>query len=211
MQNRLSRELRERIGGLLGVTAVRRRRIHICRTLNHVNMTLEPRHAVYAGSFDPISLGHLDIIQRGARLFDRLTVAVGINPEKKPLFTPQERVEMIHACLKPLANVEVACFEGLAVNFVTRCGAAVMLRGLRTLTDIEAEFTMTLANRVMASEIETVFLMASERYSHISSSLIKQVALLGADSSHEPLMAFVPPEVLGPLLAKFRNSAGGGR
>jgi pantetheine-phosphate adenylyltransferase len=99
--------------------------------------------------------------------------------------------------------VQVACFEGLAVSFVRRCKAAVMLRGLRTLTDIEAEFSMTLANRALAHDIETVFLMASEKYSHISSSLIKQVALLGTDSSNEPLEAFVPSEVIGPLRTKF--------
>jgi pantetheine-phosphate adenylyltransferase len=105
--------------------------------------------------------------------------------------------------LRPFENVEVACFEGLAVNFVKRRGAAVMLRGLRTLSDIEAEFTMTLANRALASEIETVFLMASEKYSHISSSLIKQVALLGSDSANEPLESFVPHEVIVPLRRKF--------
>lgn len=164
---------------------------------------LNPRHAVYTGSFDPVSLGHLDIIARGARMFERLTVGVGINPEKKPLFTPQERLELLQQVTRQLPHVTVACFEGLAVNFVRRCGAAVMLRGLRTLSDIEAEFTMTLANRALASDIETVFLMASEKYSHISSSLIKQVALLGTDSANEPLEAFVPHEVIAPLRAKF--------
>lgn len=165
--------------------------------------TLSPRHAVYTGSFDPVSLGHLDIITRGARMFDKLTVGVGINPEKHPLFTPQERLELLQRVTKPFPNVEVACFEGLAVSFVRRCGAAIMLRGLRTLTDIEAEFSMTLANRALAHDIETVFLMASEKYSHISSSLIKQVALLGIDSANEPLEAFVPHEAIGFLREKF--------
>src|SRR6185369_70835 len=96
--------------------------------------------------------------------------------------TPQERLELLQRVTHPYPNVVVACFEGLAVSFVRRCGAAIMLRGLRTLTDIEAEFSMTLANRALAPEIETVFLMASEKYSHISSSLIKQVAQLGIDS-----------------------------
>jgi pantetheine-phosphate adenylyltransferase len=105
----------------------------------------------------------------------------------------------------------VACFEGLTVNFVRRSGAGVMLRGLRTLTDIEEEFTMTLANRAMANDIETVFLMASEKYSHISSSLIKQVAQLGVDSANEPLEAFVPKEVIARLRAKFRKSDETGR
>lgn len=167
--------------------------------------SLNPRHAVYAGSFDPVSLGHQDIITRGARVFERLTVGVGINPEKSPLFTPQERMDLLQRVLKPFPNVEVACFEGLAVNFVRRCGAAVMLRGLRTLTDIEAEFTMTLANRALAHDIETVFLMASEKYSHISSSLIKQVAQLGDDSTNEPLESFVPHEVIASVRAKFQR------
>jgi len=166
--------------------------------------SLDARHAVYVGSFDPITLGHFDIISRGARLFDRVTVGIGINPAKSPLFTPQERLEILRRVLQPLQNVEVACFEGLAVSFVKQCGAAVTLRGIRTLTDIEAEFTMSLANHVLAPEIETVFLMASEKYSHISSSLIKQIAMLGGDAGQEPLDKFVPPEVIEPLRAKFR-------
>ena len=168
---------------------------------------LNPRHAVYAGSFDPVSLGHRDIIERGARMFERVTVGVGINPEKSPLFTPQERLEMLQHLLKPFPNVDVACFEGLAVDFVRRSGAAVMLRGLRTLTDIEAEFTLTLANRALAHEIETVFLMASEKYTHISSSLIKQVAMFGTEAANgsEPLEAFVPREIITRVRAKFQN------
>ncbi len=167
--------------------------------------SLNPRHAVYTGSFDPVSLGHFDIITRGARIFERLTVGIGINPEKAPLFTPQERVDLLKQVVDGLPNVEVACFEGLAVDFVRRCGAAVMLRGLRTLTDIEAEFTMTLGNRALAADIETVFLMASEKYSHISSSLVKQVAMLGENSTSEPLAAFVPHEVIAPVRARFRK------
>jgi len=161
------------------------------------------RHAVYTGSFDPLSLGHHDIIVRGSRLFDRLTVGIGINPEKSPLFTAQERLDLIRRSTGDLANVDVACFEGLAVNFVRRCGAGVMLRGLRTLSDIEGEFTMALANRALAAELETVFLMASEGCSHISSSLVKQVALLGTDSQSEPLEQFVPPLVIDALRAKL--------
>jgi pantetheine-phosphate adenylyltransferase len=169
-------------------------------------MTLNPRHAVYAGSFDPVSLGHLDIIIRGARMFDRLTVAIGTNPEKKPLFTPQERLELLRKVVGPFPNVDVVCFEGLAVNFVRQVGAAIMLRGLRTLTDIESEFTMTLANRALAAEIETVFLMASEKYSHISSSLIKQVAMLAGKSPNEPLETFVPREVIASVRTKFEHA-----
>ncbi|MGH7128129.1 MAG: pantetheine-phosphate adenylyltransferase, partial [Planctomycetaceae bacterium] len=119
---------------------------------------LSPHHAVYAGSFDPPTLGHEDVIRRGARIFTRLTIGVGINPDKTPLFTPQERLEMIREMIADLPNVDVCSFEGLAVDFVRSSGARVMLRGVRTLTDIEAEFTMSLANHVLASEIETVFL-----------------------------------------------------
>ena len=109
---------------------------------------LNPHHAAYVGSFDPLTLGHLDIIRRGAALFDKLTVGIGLNPDKRPLLAPDERESLCRQVLAPLKNVEVKCFEGLTVNFVRDCGAAVMLRGMRTLTDIELEFTLTLANRV---------------------------------------------------------------
>ncbi|HUG91557.1 MAG TPA: pantetheine-phosphate adenylyltransferase [Planctomycetaceae bacterium] len=166
---------------------------------------LNPRHAVYVGSFDPLTLGHEDIIRRGAAIFDQLTVGIGLNPGKVPLFPPDERLQLTRRVLAPLANVEVRCFEGLAVNFVKCCGAAVMLRGMRTLTDIEAEFTMSLANRVLAPEIETVFLMSSEKYTHISSTLIKQIAQLGGEQSAPRLRDFVPEPVIDPLLARFRK------
>lgn len=166
---------------------------------------LSPRHAVYAGSFDPLTLGHEDIIRRGARVFDRLTVGIGINPEKAPLFTPEERLELTRKVVAPLPNVEVFCFEGLSVDFISRQGAAVILRGLRTLSDIEAEFTMTLANRALAPAIETVFLMASEKYSHISSSLIKQIAHMAGDDAADQLQRFLPTVVIEPLLRKFRQ------
>ena len=164
---------------------------------------LNPHHAVYVGSFDPLTLGHLDIIRRGAALFDNLTVGIGLNPDKQPLFTPEQREAMCRQALAPLKNVEVKCFEGLTVNFVRACGSAVMLRGVRTLTDIETEFTMTLANRALDPAIETVFLMASEKYTHISSSLIKQIASLGRGNTAEQLKAFLPHEIIVPLLAKY--------
>ena len=165
---------------------------------------LNPRYAVYVGSFDPLTLGHLDIIRRGAALFEKLTVGIGINPEKNPLFSPAERELMVRQIVAPLKNVEVKCFEGLTVNFSRACGATVMLRGVRTLTDIETEFTMTLANRALDPALETVFLMASEKYSHISSSLIKQIASLGKGKTAEQLKAFLPLEIIEPLMAKFR-------
>ncbi len=168
---------------------------------------LNPRHAVCIGSFDPLTLGHLDIIHRGSGIFDKLTVGIGINPEKKPLFSPEERLQLTRNVLAPLKNVNIECFVGLTVNFVRRCGAAVMLRGLRTLTDIEGEFTIALANRALAPDIETVFLMAGEKYTHISSSLIKQIAQMGQQDAAEQLKSFVPAEIIPPLLDKFTSPA----
>lgn len=168
-----------------------------------VNKPLNPQHAVYVGSFDPLTLGHLDIIRRGARTFDEVTVGIGINPDKKPLFTPEERLELAKQVLTPIKNVRVELFHGLAVEFIRHCGGGVMLRGVRTLSDIEAEFTMTLANRALDPEIETVFLMASEKYTHISSTLIKQIAQMGQSQVTEKLHEFVPKEIVGPLVAKF--------
>jgi len=170
-----------------------------------MNQPINPKHAVYAGSFDPITLGHQDIIQRGAQLFDKLTVAVGINPDKRPLFEPEERVNLIAETLKDITNVEVVSFTGLTVTFVKSCGAGVMLRGIRTLTDIDAEFTMSLANHTLSPEIETVFLMSGEKYTHISSSLIKQIALLGGEANEARLGKFVPAPVIKPLLQKFKK------
>ncbi len=167
---------------------------------------LDRRHAVYVGSFDPLTLGHEDIIRRGAKLFDRVTVGVGVNPDKKTLFTSQERMDLIRAVVSSLENVEVLTFEGLAVDFVRSCGSAVMLRGVRTLTDIESEFTMSLANRALAPDIESAFLMSSERYTHISSTLIKQIAQLGQETAADHLKAFVPEPVIEPLMARFRNA-----
>lgn len=165
--------------------------------------TLNSHHAAYVGSFDPPTLGHLDLIQRAARLFSRVIVGVGINPEKKCLFTPEERVSLIQSSIEGLKNVDVRSFSGLTVEFIRDTGAAVMVRGVRTLSDIETEFTLTLANRSLDPEIETVFLMAGEKYSHISSSLIKQVAQLGRHGLRDHLANFVPPTVIEPLLAKY--------
>src|SRR5262249_18846921 len=148
------------------------------------------RVAVYTGMFDPAHLGHLDIIERGSRLFDRIVVGVGTNPEKQPFLSLEERVLLLRKILKSYKNVEVRPFEGLAVRFVREIGARIMLRGLRTLSDHEYEFTMSLTNQALDSEIETVFLMAKETYSHISSTLIRQIATFQGD-----LDKFVPPEV----------------
>ncbi len=158
------------------------------------------RVAVYTGSFDPPTLGHLNVIERASRLVDRLVVGVGINPEKQPLFSPQERVELLRQITAPLGNVEVEAFEGLAVAFVRRCGARVMIRGVRPLTDIQAEITMMQANRQLDPEVETVFLMADAKYAHVSSSLIKQIAPLADD---EALARFVPRQIIPALRAKI--------
>ncbi len=167
---------------------------------------LSSHHAVYVGSFDPLTLGHVDIIRRGAAVFDRLTVGIGINPDKHPLFTPEERLSLAQVVLCPLKNVEIKCFEGLTVEFVRQCKARVLLRGVRTLSDIETEFTMTLANRALDPEIDTLFLMASERFTHVSSTLIKQIAQLAAGSAKGKLNEFVPPEVIEPLLRKYQRT-----
>lgn len=166
---------------------------------------LSSHHAVYVGSFDPLTLGHVDIIRRAAAIFDRLTVGIGLNPEKRALFSPDERQTLTAQVLQPFANVQVYSFHGLTVEFIRQCGARVLVRGVRTLSDIEAEFTMTLANRALDPEIDTVFLMASERYTHISSSLIKQIAQLGQGSGAARLRDFVPAEIVEPLLAKYKS------
>jgi len=168
-------------------------------------MNLNPRHAVYVGSFDPPTLGHQDIIWRGASIFDSLTVGIGSNPDKEPLFSPDERLALIRDVLDSLPNVEARVFNGLAVDFVKSCGAGVMLRGVRSLTDIESEFTMSLANSVLAPELESVFLMSAEKYTHISSSLIKQIARMGQDAAAEQLRNFVPRQVVQPLLDRYRD------
>jgi pantetheine-phosphate adenylyltransferase len=160
-------------------------------------VTLSPRAAVYTGTFDPVHRGHLDVIARGSRLYDRLIVGVGINPDKKTLFSLDERVALLRDVTAGLGNVEVAGFEGLAVRFVRDCKARIMLRGLRTLSDMEYEFTMSLMNANLDPEIDTVFLMAKEEYSHVSSSLLRQIAALGGT-----LDKFLPDEVRDALLRK---------
>jgi pantetheine-phosphate adenylyltransferase len=160
---------------------------------------------VYAGSFDPITLGHEDIIRRGAAVFQKVTVGVGINPDKQPLFEPGQRAALIAEVVGDLTNVEVLCFSGLTVDFVRQQRAAIMLRGVRTLSDMDAEFSLALANQTLAPELETVFLMASDRYSHVSSTLIKQVAQLGGPGCADQLRHFVPGPIIAPLIEHFRH------
>ncbi|MEQ1912578.1 MAG: pantetheine-phosphate adenylyltransferase [Vicinamibacterales bacterium] len=135
--------------------------------------------AVYPGSFDPLTNGHVDIITRGARLFDRIVVAILINSEKSPLFTMEERVEIAREVFKDVPNVEVDTFDGLLVDYVDRRGAQVIVRGLRAVSDFEFEFQMALMNQRLNGRIETIFLMPAEQYTYTSSRLIKEVFRLG--------------------------------
>jgi pantetheine-phosphate adenylyltransferase len=162
------------------------------------------RTAVFTGTFDPLTLGHLDVIRRGRLLFERLVVGIGVNPNKTSLFDVDERVELARQVVRPYPNVSVESFEGLTVHYVRRIGAQVILRGLRTLSDMEYEFGMTLTNHRLEPKVETVFLMADGEYSHVSSTLIKQVAYYGGT---EALKQFVPTELIAPILAKL--SVGG--
>jgi pantetheine-phosphate adenylyltransferase len=168
-------------------------------------MPVDSRTAVYTGSFDPITLGHLNVIERASRLVDKLIVGIGVNLDKQSLFTPDERVALVRQVTDRLGNVEVKTFTALAVQFVRECGARVIVRGIRTLTDMEAEFTMTLANRKLDSGVETVFLMADEEFSHVSSTLIKQITPLAGD---EELARFVPRELIAAIRAKIAAAGG---
>ena len=138
-----------------------------------------PTLAVYPGSFDPLTNGHVDIIERGARIFDEIVVAIAVNAEKAPLFGMEERLEIARAVFKKLPNVKVDTFDGLLVDYVERRGAQVIVRGLRAVSDFEFEFQMALMNRRLNGRIETVFMMPAEQYSYISSRLIKEVFSLG--------------------------------
>lgn len=165
----------------------------------------KPRIAVYTGSFDPITLGHLNVIERGSRLVDRLVVGIGINAEKSGLFSTSEREELVTDATRHLPNVEVHAFEGLAVNFVRKLGAHVMIRGIRPLADMAGEITMMLANRELDPDIETVFLMADQRFAHVSSSLIKQICPLASD---DKLSRFIPESIIPKLRQKMRSIDG---
>jgi pantetheine-phosphate adenylyltransferase len=153
-----------------------------------------PVKALYPGTFDPPTNGHVDLIQRGAKLFDHLTVAVLNNPGKNPLFTVAERVEMLQEATRALSNVSVATFNGLMVEFAHQQGAAAVLRGIRAISDYEYEFQMALMNRRLAPDIETVFLQPAGRYSFVSSRMLKEVFSFGGD-----VTGLVPPNVLKRL------------
>ncbi len=157
------------------------------------------RIAVYSGSFDPITLGHLNVMERVSRLYDRLIIGVGINIAKRPMFEPQERVELVRDATLHLKNVDIHTFSGLAVEFVKRCGSRVMVRGVRPITDIPAEITMMMANRRLAPEVETLFMIADGELAHVSSSLVREIAPLAGD---EQLSRFLPQHVGQAIRAK---------
>jgi pantetheine-phosphate adenylyltransferase len=154
--------------------------------------------AVYPGTFDPITNGHLDIITRGVRLFDAILVAILRNPEKEPLFPVEERVDTLRAVVGDLPTVRVETFDGLLVDYARSRGAQVIVRGLRALSDFEYEYQMALMNQRLAPDLNTVYMMPSEAYSYVSSRLVKEVARLGGD-----VTGLVPPEVARRLKRRF--------
>jgi pantetheine-phosphate adenylyltransferase len=156
------------------------------------------RKAIYPGSFDPITLGHIDIIKRAMNIFDKLIVAIGVNPEKRVLFTIEERLDLARESCREFENVEVVSFSGLVSEFAKAAGAIAIIRGLRAVSDFEYEFQMALANRKLAPNIETVFLMPSQRYIYLNSTLVKTIARFGGC-----LADFVPPCVEKKLKEKF--------
>jgi len=154
--------------------------------------------AIYPGSFDPLTNGHLDVIERGRKIFDRLVVGILKNPHKQPLFTSEERKAMIEEVVKPFSNVEVEIFDGLLVNFARKKGCQVILRGLRAISDYEYETQIALINRKMAPEIETLFLPTSTEFSYLNSTIVKEIASFGGC-----IRGLVPPVVEKKLRDKF--------
>jgi pantetheine-phosphate adenylyltransferase len=156
--------------------------------------------AVYPGSFDPFTNGHLDIIKRSSKIFDKLIIAVGDNPAKQPLFSKDERLKMIKETIRTLKNVDVDLFDGLLVDYARKQKAQVVIRGIRTVSDFEYEYQMALTNKALSSDIETMFMVTSKEYAFVSAKLIKEAASLGGDIS-----GFVPPEVVKYVKSKFTH------
>ena len=156
------------------------------------------RIAIYPGSFDPVTNGHLDIVERGVKLFDKVIVAILLNPGKDPLFTVEERIRMLDASMKKFSNVEIDTFDGLLVDYAEQRGAQGILRGLRALSDFEYEFQLALMNRKLNREVQTVFLMTGMRWIYTSSSIIKEAAQFGGN-----IRGMVPLVVLERLKEKF--------
>jgi pantetheine-phosphate adenylyltransferase len=162
------------------------------------------RIAVYPGTFDPVTHGHLDLVERGARRFDRLVIAILRNEDKLPMFSLEERMQFLREAVAAWDNVEVATFEGLLVDYARKIGASVILRGLRAVSDFEYELQMAMMNRRLAAEVETVFLMPSEAYSYVSSRLVREVARLGGN-----VEGLVPAKVAAALRARVSVGSGG--
>ncbi len=158
---------------------------------------------VCPGSFDPITNGHLDIVERAAQLFPSVVVAVLENPSKKPLFSLEERVDLIRNAVKHLKNVEVECFSGLLIDFAKKVGSNLIVKGLRAISDFEIEFQMALNNKRMAPSVETIFMMTKNEYSFLSSSMVKEIIQFGGDIS-----SLVPPGVEAALKRKYGLSVG---
>ena len=156
--------------------------------------------AVYPGTFDPLTFGHLDVVERGSKVFDEVIVAIGINPIKEPLFSVEERKQMIADHIKHLKNVKVDSFEGMLVDYLRKKNIHIILRGIRTVSDFEYEFQMALTNRAVRKDIETIFIITSEQYSFLNSTLIKEAASLGGDVS-----AFVPADIEKSLKKRLRR------
>ena len=156
--------------------------------------------AVYPGSFDPLTYGHLDVVERASKLVDDLIVAVAKNPMKDPIFTLEERMEMVREAMAHIKNVRVDKLEGLLVEYAKKTGAEAIIRGLRAVSDFEYEFQMALTNRKLNDQVETVFLVTSENYSYLSSTMIREIARLKGDIS-----PFVPDEIVRRVKEKVRN------
>src|SRR6188472_3764546 len=156
------------------------------------------KHCIYPGTFDPITNGHLDVLERASRLFERVTVAVALVTTKSPLFSAEQRVAFVKSNIGKMKNVEVVSFDGLLVDFARQQKAHAIIRGLRALSDFEFEFNMALMNRHLESKLETLFVMPNEQFSYTSSTLVKQVAKFGGDVTH-----FVPPNVALALRSAF--------
>jgi pantetheine-phosphate adenylyltransferase len=160
------------------------------------------RTAVYPGSFDPLTNGHVDVIERAGKLFDRIIVAVARNESKQPLFDLEERLELVRRSVGSLPNVEADSFDGLLVDYVRQRSAQAIVRGLRAVSDFEFEFQLALMNRKLNENVETIFMMPKDTYTFLSSRIVKEIARLGGDVS-----AFVPPVVGRALLKKLRSAA----
>jgi pantetheine-phosphate adenylyltransferase len=162
---------------------------------------MKNKTVIYPGTFDPVTFGHLDVLERAARLFDKVIISVAVNTSKKTLFTAEERIDLIRKTADKIKNTEFDIFDGLLVKYAEKKNAGAIVRGLRAISDFEYEFQMALTNRKISSKVETVFLMPNEKFSYISSTLVKEIAAYGGDVS-----SFVPSLVVKMLKKKFNKN-----